>query len=468
MDKRIEVGVLGRDGHGRPAVHQPARGASRGSRSTLARGERALGGQALRGRRALAARDADPGRDRASARVEPAPRAVGPKLVFSALDASVAGEIEQAFADAGHFVVSNARNHRMDPTCRCSSPRSTPITSGCSACRRRRAAARARSSPTRTARPSVLTMALAPLRPFGLRVVPRHHDAGGLGRGLPWCPLARHPRQRDPVHRRRGGEDRDRDAQDPRHRSRAGRSSCTRRGQRAHEPRARDRRPHRDGVGGARAEAVARGRCAPPSTASRGAPQRLGLPTAPPPPVLYLDQPNRPQPRFDAGRGRGMTVSVGRLRPCPVLDWKFVTLGHNTVRGAAGAARAQRRADGRRGLAGLRRTHHHDRDEVRRHVGEGRGRRCAGWSRSSRARSGGRSRRGRLGAVEGHRRADRDLAPGGEGRRRGGGRGGARRCTGGTEDMAVARRAAAAARGAARRARRAVRASSRRSCTRWP
>ena len=68
------------------------------------------------------------------------------------------------------------------------------------------------------------------------------------------------------------------------------------------------------------------------------APQRLALPTAPYPPILYMDQPNRPQPRFDAGRGRGMTVSVGRLRPCPVLDWKFVTLGHNTIRGAAGAA----------------------------------------------------------------------------------------------------------------------------------
>ena len=61
-------------------------------------------------------------------------------------------------------------------------------------------------------------------------------------------------------------------------------------------------------------------------------------PAAPEQPILYLDPPNRPQPRFDAGRGRGMTVSVGRLRPCSVLDWKFVALGHNTVRGAAGAA----------------------------------------------------------------------------------------------------------------------------------
>jgi aspartate-semialdehyde dehydrogenase len=69
-----------------------------------------------------------------------------------------------------------------------------------------------------------------------------------------------------------------------------------------------------------------------------GAPQRLGLPSAPERPILYLGQENRPQPRSDAGRGRGMTVSVGRLRPCLVLDWKLVALGHNTIRGAAGAA----------------------------------------------------------------------------------------------------------------------------------
>ena len=46
----------------------------------------------------------------------------------------------------------------------------------------------------------------------------------------------------------------------------------------------------------------------------------------------------RPQPRRDVERERGMTVFVGRLRECPVLDYKFMALGHNTVRGAAGAA----------------------------------------------------------------------------------------------------------------------------------
>jgi aspartate-semialdehyde dehydrogenase len=55
-------------------------------------------------------------------------------------------------------------------------------------------------------------------------------------------------------------------------------------------------------------------------------------------PLVYLTEPNRPQPSLDVDRDGGMTVSVGRLRPCPVLGYKFVALGHNTIRGAAGAA----------------------------------------------------------------------------------------------------------------------------------
>ena len=67
-------------------------------------------------------------------------------------------------------------------------------------------------------------------------------------------------------------------------------------------------------------------------------PQELKLPLAPEQPVVYDAAPDRPQPRLDVDRGNGMTVSVGRLRPCGVLDWKFTVLSHNTIRGAAGAA----------------------------------------------------------------------------------------------------------------------------------
>jgi aspartate-semialdehyde dehydrogenase len=62
------------------------------------------------------------------------------------------------------------------------------------------------------------------------------------------------------------------------------------------------------------------------------------LPMAPEQPVEFAPQDDRPQPRLDRNRGRGMGVTVGRLRPCSLLDWKFTVLSHNTIRGAAGAA----------------------------------------------------------------------------------------------------------------------------------
>jgi len=70
----------------------------------------------------------------------------------------------------------------------------------------------------------------------------------------------------------------------------------------------------------------------------RSEPQELKLPSAPERPVVYVDAKDRPQPRFDVDTGAGMTTVVGRLRPCGVLDWKFTVLSHNTIRGAAGAA----------------------------------------------------------------------------------------------------------------------------------
>jgi aspartate-semialdehyde dehydrogenase len=64
----------------------------------------------------------------------------------------------------------------------------------------------------------------------------------------------------------------------------------------------------------------------------------LNLPSAPKVPVVYDERPDRPQPRLDVNRDAGMSAIVGRLRPCGVLDWKFTVLSHNVIRGAAGAA----------------------------------------------------------------------------------------------------------------------------------
>lgn len=70
----------------------------------------------------------------------------------------------------------------------------------------------------------------------------------------------------------------------------------------------------------------------------KGRPQELDLPSAPKRPVIVREEPDRPQPGRDRMAERGMASVVGRVRPCPILDWKFVVLGHNTIRGAAGAS----------------------------------------------------------------------------------------------------------------------------------
>ena len=70
----------------------------------------------------------------------------------------------------------------------------------------------------------------------------------------------------------------------------------------------------------------------------RGRPQELCLPTAPERPVIVRAERDRPQPVRDRDAGRGMSVVVGRVREDPVLGYKYVVLGHNTIRGAAGAS----------------------------------------------------------------------------------------------------------------------------------
>jgi aspartate-semialdehyde dehydrogenase len=62
------------------------------------------------------------------------------------------------------------------------------------------------------------------------------------------------------------------------------------------------------------------------------------LPSAPPQPIQYLTQIDRPQSRRDRNAGNGMATSIGRLRECPILGYKFATLSHNTIRGAAGCS----------------------------------------------------------------------------------------------------------------------------------
>lgn len=69
-----------------------------------------------------------------------------------------------------------------------------------------------------------------------------------------------------------------------------------------------------------------------------GEAQILDLPSAPAKPLYYFEEKNYPQPKLHRNLNQGMAVSIGRLRECPVLDYKFVVLSHNRIRGAAGGA----------------------------------------------------------------------------------------------------------------------------------
>jgi len=62
------------------------------------------------------------------------------------------------------------------------------------------------------------------------------------------------------------------------------------------------------------------------------------LPSAPNPLLIYHEDEFRPQTKLDRDAGKGMAISIGRLRDCNVFDYRFVALSHNTIRGAAGGA----------------------------------------------------------------------------------------------------------------------------------
>jgi aspartate-semialdehyde dehydrogenase len=260
-----------------------------------------------------------------------------PRLVFSAMDASVAAEIERAFAEAGHVVVSNSRNHRMEPDVPLLVPEVNPDHLKLIPRQRERRGWKGQIVTNPNCSTAVLTMALGPLKRFGItRVVVTTMQAIS-GAGYPGVPAMDINANVIPFI---GGEE-------EKMQQETQKILGEFRGDRVEPLAARvsahcNRVPVTDG----HTETVSVELAAKPTEeeilAAFGSftsiAQERKLPSAPPRPVIYMADPDRPQPRRDAGRERGMAVFLGRLRPCPVLDYKFVALGHNTVRGAAGAA----------------------------------------------------------------------------------------------------------------------------------
>jgi aspartate-semialdehyde dehydrogenase len=260
----------------------------------------------------------------------------GPKVLFSALDAKAADELEHAFAGAGHIVLSNARSHRMDPLV----PLLVPEVNAAHLCllpdQRREKSWPGAIVTNPNCAVVVLAMALAPLRVFTIRAVLVTTMQAVSGAGYPG--VASLDILGNVVPFIGGGEE---DKIETETLKILGAD-----GGRAPYPAVVSAQVNRVPVIDGHSMAVSVFLASRPSAddiaaamrAFRGRPQELALPTAPDPPLVVMAETNRPQPRLDAGLGDGMTVSVGRVRDCPVLTHKFVALGHNTIRGAAGAS----------------------------------------------------------------------------------------------------------------------------------
>ncbi len=260
-----------------------------------------------------------------------------PRLLFSAMDASVATEIERAFAQAGHVVVSNSKNHRMETDVPLLVPEVNPDHLKLVPGQQRRRGWKGQIVTNPNCSTVVLTMGLGPMKPFGITRVIATTLQAISGAGYPGVPSMDITANVIPFI---GGEE-------EKMQQETQKILGDFRGDHI-EPLAAKISAHcnRVPVVDGHTVTVSVEFSSKPSEADMihaidqftSVPQQRQLPSAPPRPVIYMHEKDRPQPRRDAERERGMAAFVGRLRPCPVLDYKFVALGHNTVRGAAGAA----------------------------------------------------------------------------------------------------------------------------------
>jgi aspartate-semialdehyde dehydrogenase len=260
-----------------------------------------------------------------------------PRLLFSAMDASVATEIEREFAQAGHIVVSNSKNHRMERDVPLLVPEINPDHLGLVAGQQRNRGWKGQIVTNPNCSTVVLTMGLAALKQFGITRVIATTMQAISGAGYPGVASMDIMGNVIPFI---GGEEAKMEEETQKILGEF-------RGDHV-EPLAAKVSAHcnRVPVVDGHTVTISVELSSKPGIeelrraidAYTSVPQQRNLPSAPARPVIYMDEPNRPQPRRDAERENGMAAFVGRLRECPVLDYKFVALGHNTVRGAAGAA----------------------------------------------------------------------------------------------------------------------------------
>jgi len=276
-------------------------------------------------------------RDASALLVKELGAALESQLLFSGLDSSVAGEAEDEYANRGCAVISNSRNHRMDPDVPLLIPEINADHLDAVERQRQRRGGYIVTNPNCSV--IGLAMALAPLeRAFGIdkvQVTTMQAISGAGYAGVSSYAIL------DNVIPFIGGGEEDKIEKEPR--KILGKWDGTRHIDAPITISAQvNRVPTIDGhlmtISVKLREQAPLEDVRAAIESFTGEPQELGLPSAPKHPLHYIDEPDRPQPRLDRDREHGMSVSVGRLRPCNVLDLRMVALVHNTIRGAAGAA----------------------------------------------------------------------------------------------------------------------------------
>lgn len=257
-------------------------------------------------------------------------------VVFSALDAAVADDVEVLFAQDGRAVISNARSHRMAADVPLLVPEINASHLGVLAVQRQRQGGNGFIVTNPNCSVIGLCLALAPLvreRRLQRMVVTTLQAASGAGYpGVPALDLI------DNVIPFIGGEEEKLEIEPQKifGTVRDGRIEAVELLVSAHVHRVPVSDGHTLAVSAAFDRAVTPEQAESWMREFRAEPQSRSLPSAPDPAIVVLNEPDRPQPRLDRMAGGGMAVVVSKLRVCPVLGLKFEVVSHNTVRGAAG------------------------------------------------------------------------------------------------------------------------------------
>jgi aspartate-semialdehyde dehydrogenase len=261
-----------------------------------------------------------------------------PQLVFSSLDSKVAGEVEKEFAQAGHVVVSNSSNHRMEADVPLLIPEVNPDHLALVQQQRKERGWKGVIVTNPNCTTVGLVMSLAPLeQTFGLEKVLVTSMQAVSGAGYPGVPTL--DIMGNVIPYISGEEEKvEREAPKLLGKLTGGRVTKGNFVVSAHCNRVCVEDGHTESVSLSLRSKAALEDLIEAWRKFRALPQERGLPSAPRHPVIVREERDRPQAKFDVNSEGGMAVAVGRVRLCPVLQFKYTTLSHNTIRGAAGAA----------------------------------------------------------------------------------------------------------------------------------